>query len=139
MALKVIGSMIGNYHPKIVDDLYMTDAEAAVAGRGYYLSSGRWTKAATTAAVEAICLKDATAGTDVQAVMEIVKTGDILEADYTGTPAAGFEAGLTAAVLDADGENVDATTVTGGHLRLLNVDTTNSKVQMVAYKTFTSA
>lgn len=138
MALKVIGSVIGNYHPKIVDDIMMTDGEAAVEGRGYYLSGGRWTKAATTAAVEAVCIKSADAGTDVKAVMELVKTGDIIEADYTGTPAAGFEPGLTTAVLDANGDNVDAATVTGGHLRILSVDSNKQKVQMIATKTFTA-
>jgi len=138
MALNVIGSLIGEYHPKIVSNFYMTDSEAAVVGQGYYLSSGRWTKSAATAAVEAVCLKAADAGTDVLAVMEIVKTGDILEADYTGTPDAAFLPGLTVAILDANGANVASATVTGGHLRILNKDAANTKVTMVANKNFTS-
>lgn len=138
MGLKLIGSINGLYHSKFIENIPMTDSEAAVAGRGYYLSSGRWTKSATTAAVEAICVKDAAAGTGVVTVMELVKAGDIIEADYTGTPDAAFKPGLTVAVLDANGANVNAATVTDGHLRLLNVDATNKKVQMVANKNFTA-
>lgn len=139
MALKVIGSVFGNYHAKnIVKDIYMTDSEAAVEGQAYYLSSGRWTKSATTAAVEAICLKSADAGTDVLPVMEMVKPGDLIEADYTGTADAAFLPGLTVGVLDANGANVDAATVTGGHLRILTKDAVNKKVTMVANKNFVS-
>jgi len=138
MALNVIGSLIGEYHPKIVSNIYMTDSEAAVVGQGYYLASGRWTKSATTAAIEAICIKSAAAGTDVLPVMEMVKTGDIIEADYTGTANAAFVPGLTLAVLDANGANVASATVAGGHLRLLSKDTANLKVTMVANKNFTS-
>ena len=138
MAITIKGALIGEYHPKVVSDLYMTDSEAAVVGQAYYLSSGRWTKSAATAAVEAVCLKAATAGTDVTAIMELVKTGDILEADYTGSPNAAFLPGLTVAVLDANGANVASATVSGGHLRILTKDTANTKVQMVANKNFTS-
>lgn len=138
MALKVIGSVMG-YEPKIIENLYMTDSEAAVAGQGYYLSSGRWTKSATTAAVEAVCLKSIDSGTDVFAVMEAVKPGDIIEADYTGTADAAFLPGLSAAVLDANGANVDAATVSGGHLRILSKDTVNAKVTMIALKNFCGA
>ncbi len=139
MALRIVGSLLGYYHARIVDDIYMTDSEAAVVGRGYYLSSGRWTKSAATAAVEAVCIKAADAGTDVLATMELVKAGDIIEADYTGTPNAAFLPGLKVAVLDANGANVDAATVTGGHLVILEKDTANTKVRMVAQKTITNA
>ena len=139
MALKIIGSILGNYHGKIVDDLYMTDSEAAVVGQGYYLASGRWTKSAAAAAVEAVCLKAADAGTDVVAVMELVKPGDIIEADYTGTANAAFLPGLKLAVLDANGANVASATVTGGHLRILIKDAVNLKVQMIAGKNICQA
>ena len=139
MALKIIGSILGNYHGKFVEDLYMTDTEAAVVGQGYYLASGRWTKSATTAAVEAVCVKAAAAGTDVLAVMELVKPGDIIEADYTGTANAAFLPGLKLAVLDANGANVDSATVTGGHLRILKKDAVNLKVQVIASKNICQA
>jgi len=138
MALTIIGSIMG-YEPKIISDLYMTDSEAAVVGSGYYLSSGRWTKAAAAAAVEAVCLKAADAGTDVLAVMELVKPGDIIEADYTGTADAAFLPGLKLAVLDANGANVASATVTGGHLRILKKDAVNLKVQMIAGKNICQA
>jgi len=139
MALKIIGSILGNYHGKFVEDIYMTDSEAAVVGQGYYLSSNRWTKSAATAAVEAVCVKAADAGTDVLAVMELVKPGDIIEADYTGTADAAFLPGLKLAVLDANGANVASATVTGGHLRILKKDATNLKVQMIAGKNICQA
>lgn len=139
MALKIVGNILGNYHAKVVENIYMTDSEAAVVGRGYYLSSGRWTKSATTAAVEAVCIKAASAGTDVLGTMELVKVGDIIEADYTGTPNAAFLPGLKVAVLDSDGANVNSATVSGGHLIILEKDTTNTKVRMVAQKTITNA
>ena len=139
MALKIIGSALGNYHGKFVSDIYMTDSEADVAGQGYYLVAQRWTKAATVNAVEGICVKAATAGTNVLTVMELVKVGDIIEADYTGTPNAAFLPGLKLAVLDANGANVDSATVTGGHLRILKKDASKLKVQMVATKNFTQA
>jgi len=139
MALKIIGSILGNYHGKFIEDMYMTNSEAAVVGQGYYLSSGRWTKSATTAAVEAVCVKAATAGTDVVAVMEVVKPGDIISADYTGTPDAAFLPGLKLAVLDANGANVASATVTGGCLRILKLDTVNLKVQVIASKNICQA
>ena len=138
MALKVNGSIIGYYHPVIETGLMMTNSEAAVEGRGYCLTSGRWTKAATTAALEAICIKSSDAGTDVPAVMEIVKTGDIIEADYTGTPDVAFTPGLSVGVLDANGDNVDAATVTGGHLKIVGQDSSRKKVRLVAMKNYTA-
>jgi len=140
MALRVVGSILtGASRSKFVDNIYMTDAEAAVVGTAYYLSSGRWTKSATTAAIEAICVKAADAGTDVLTTMEIVKTGDIIEADYTGTANAAFLPGLTVAVLDANGINVDAATVSGGHVVILEKDTVGLKVKMIARSNFTEA
>jgi hypothetical protein len=138
MAVKIVGSLIGYYHPVVITDLLMKDNEAAVEGQAYYLASGRLTKSATTAAVEFVCLKSAPGGTNVPAIMEMVKTGDILEADYTGTADAAFLPGLTVGVLDANGANVDAATVTGGHLRILSIDTSAKKVRAVANKNFTS-
>lgn len=139
MAIRVSGSIIGTYHPIVVSNIYVTDSEALVEGRAYYLSSGRWTKSATTAAIQAICLKAEDAGTDVLAVMELVKTGDILEGDYTGTANAAFIPGLQVAVLDADGSNVDAATVTGGLNVLLSKDTGKLKCNFIARNNFTEA
>jgi len=140
MALRIIGSILtGASRDKFIDNIYMTDSEAAVAGRGYYLASGRWTKSATTAAIEAVCVKSADAGTDVLPIMAVVKTGDIIEANYTGTADAAFLPGLTVAILDSNGDNVDAATVTGGHGVILEKDTVGLKVRMIVKKNFTEA
>lgn len=139
MAIRVAGSIIGTYHPVIVSDIYVTNSEALVEGRAYYLSSGRWTKSATTAAIEGICLKSEDSGTDVLAVMELVKTGDILEADYTGTADAAFIPGCLLVTLDANGENVNAAAVSAGHGALLSKDTAKTKCNFVPRKNFTEA
>ncbi len=132
MALKVIGSINGMYHAKYIENIAMTNAEDPVVGQGYYLASGAWTKSATTAAVEAVCVRAST-----PPVMEVVKAGDIIEADYIGTPDAAFKAGLSVAILDANGANINSATVTGGHLRVLNVDPVNTKAQVIAHINFT--
>lgn len=139
MALKIIGNMNGNYHGKIIDHLYMTDNEAAEVGQAFYLSSGRWTKSATTAAIEAICIKASAGGTNVLGVMELVLPGTIIEADYTGTANAAFLPGMALANLDANGKNVDATKVADGHAVVYKMDTGNKKVQIVPKKTFCCA
>jgi hypothetical protein len=138
MALKIIGNIHGVYSPVIKDDIYMKNNEAAAVGQAFYLSSQRWTKSAANKPVEAICIKATAGGTNVFGVMELVKSGDILEVDYTGIPDAAFIPGLTAAVLDADGKNAASATVAGGHLLILEKDTTNTKVKMLARQNFTS-
>jgi len=140
MSLKHRGNIdTGDSKVKIIDHFYMTDAEAAVVGRAYKLTTARWTKAATTDRIYAICIKATVAGTDVLGTMALVKSGDIIEADYTGTADAAFIEGLELAVLDANGDNVDAATVTGGHLVVINKDAENKKVKCVALKNFTQA
>jgi len=136
MALKLIGNIFtGNYRSKYIDNIYMTDAETSVVGTAYTLSSGRWTEAVGTGRIHAICYKATTGGTDQLGYMELVKPGDIIEGPYTGTAAATFIAGCESATLgDATGASIDSSDVTSGHLVLLNVDTTNTKVQCVAIK-----
>jgi len=140
MALNIIGNINGNYHAKVVTNIYMTDSEAGVAGSAYKLSSGRWTAAVDADRIYAICIKATTAGTDVYGYMELVKDGDIIEADYTGTADATFLPGLeTASLGDADSANVDAADVSGGCLVILKKDTANTKVQCIATKNFVQA
>lgn len=140
MALKLIGNIYGDYHSKYVDNIYMTNSETSIVGAAYKLSSGRWTLAVDTDRIYAICYKATTGGTDQYGHMELVKPGDIIEADYTGTPDATFLVGLESASLgDADGANVDAADVSGGHLVILDKDTTNAKVKCIAVKNFVVA
>jgi hypothetical protein len=136
LAIAVVGNYFGRYDPKIVTDIYMTNSEAGVLGAAYNLSSQRWSLAATTEQIDAICVKASTAGTDVLGTMEIVKPGDILEMGYTGTPNAAFIKGLKLATLDAAGLLADATAVTAGHLVILYKDTTDTKVRCLATKHF---
>lgn len=140
MALKIVGNInTGILKSKVVKNIYITNSEAAVLGAAYKLTSGRWTLATTTDRIYAVCLKAANAGTNVLAVMELVKNGDMLEIDYTGTPDAAFLPGLELAALDATGLLCNAATVTGGHLVVLNKDTANTKVQCIATKNFAQA
>jgi hypothetical protein len=140
MTLKIVGNINGNYHGKIVSDIYMTDAEACVAGTAYKLSSQRWTEAVGTDRIYGIGIKAVTLGTDVFGVVELVKDGDIIEADYTGTPNAAFIVGCESATLgDATGLTVDSTDVTSGCLVILEKDTTNTKIRCIATKNFVQA
>lgn len=139
MALSIVGNINGRYQQQVVTNIYMTNSEAAVAGAAYKLSSRRWTLAATTDRIYAICLKSVAAGTDVLGVMSLVRDGDIIEADYTGTPDAAFIPGLELATLDSTGLLVNAATVSGGHLVILEKDTGNTKVRCIATKHFTQA
>lgn len=138
MSLKLIGNLFtGDYHSKYVDNIYMTDNETSIVGQAYELSSGRWTEANGTDRVQAICYKVTTGGTNQLGHMELVKPGDIIEADYTGTADAAFLPGCESATLaNTDGQVIDASDVTSGHLIVLNVDTTNKKAQVVAAKNF---
>lgn len=138
MAFKIVGSLMGQYAPVIVKDIYLTDAEGGVEGRLYKLASGRWTKAATTGEALAVCIKAAAGGTNVLGTMELVKTGDILEGTVTGTPDDAFGPGLTVANLDANGSNIDATKVADGHITILSEDTVAGTVRCTVAKCFTA-
>jgi hypothetical protein len=140
MALKIVGNISGFYTQKVLDTVYMTNSEAGVVGTAYKLSSNRWTKAVDADRIYAICRKATTASTDVLGYMELVKGGDIIEADYTGTPDAAFIVGQEACSLgDSDGLNVDAADITGGHLIMLKKDTVNAKILCIAVKNFCNA
>lgn len=137
MALKIIGSINGHYHAQLIDTIAASTGGALETGQGCYLSSNAWVKADTNKNLEGVCIKAAAAG--ATPVVELVKAGDIIEGDYTGTAGASFEIGLTTAVLDANGKNVNAaSTANDGHLRILSQDTIGLKVKMVANKNFTT-
>ena len=140
MSLNIISNINGSYHAKVVTNIYMTDSEAGYAGRAYKLSSGRWTQAVGTDRIYAICIKATDAGTDVYGYMELVKDGDLIEADYTGTANAAFLPGCESATLgDATGASVDSSDVTSGCLVILEKDSTNTKVRCIATKNFVQA
>lgn len=134
MALRVIGNMSGYYHAKLEDSLTCSTAAAVAAGQAVYLSSNVWTNSGANGTIDGIVIKAAAAGGTP--VVEYVIPGSIIEADLEGTLSASLDPGVKNAVLVSDGDNVDATAYTGGHLRVLNVDSTNSKIQVVPTKTF---
>ena len=135
MALTVIGNMYGDYHAKLEDGLVCSSA-AVTAGQAVYLSSNKWTNSGASGVIDGIVIKAAAAGGTP--IVEYVVPGAMIEADLEGTLSGSLVAGVKTAVLVADGDNVDATAVTGGHLRVLNVDSTNSKIVVVPTKTFLS-
>ncbi len=137
MAHKIIGSIIGTYHPKLSTGFVAADT--CTAGYPYYLSGGQWTLSTSTLNIDAICIDGSSAGD--YPVMELVKAGDIVEASYSGTAStSALYAGITTAALTTAGGNVSSTALaTGGHLKILSIDTVNSKCQYLATKNYTNA
>ena len=135
MALNVIGNMYGDYHAKIEDGL-VCSTSAVTAGQAVYLSSNKWTNSGAAGAIEGIVIKAAAAGGTP--IVEYVMPGAMIEVDLEGVLNASLDPGVSRAILVADGDNVDATAVTGGHLRVLSVDSTNSKIVVVPTKTYLS-
>lgn len=133
MALNVIGNMYGDYHAKLEDGLVCSSA-AVTAGQAVYLSSNKWTNSGASGAIEGIVIKGAAAGGTP--IVEYVMPGSMIEADLEGTLDASLDPGIKNAVLVADGDNVNATAYVGGHLRVLSVDSTNSKIVVVPTKTY---
>lgn len=132
MALRVIGNMYGDYHAKLEDGIASTSARTA--GEAVYISSGKWAVSNTNGVIDGIVIKGcASSG---YPVVEYVVPGAMIEADLEGTLDASLVAGVKTAVLVADSDNVDAAKTTGGHLRVLSVDSTNNKIVVVPTKTF---
>ena len=134
MTLKVIGNMYGDYHAKLEDGIASTSARTA--GEAVYVSSGKWVVSNTNGVIDGIVIKACSAGG--YPVVEYVVPGAMIEADLEGNLNANLVAGVKTAVLVADSDNVDAAKTTGGHLRVLSVDSTNSKIVVVPTHTFLS-
>jgi hypothetical protein len=133
MALRVIGNMSGYYHAKVEENLICSTA-GVTAGQAVYVASNVWTNSAAAGAIEGVVIKTAAAsGTPI---VEYVVPGAIIEVDLEGTLSTALVAGVKTAALVADGDNADATATTGGHLRVLKVDSANSKITIVPTKTF---
>jgi len=133
MALNVIGNMYGDYHAKIEDGLACSTA-GVTAGQAVYVASGVWTNSAASGVIDGVVIKTAAAsGTPI---VEYVLPGSMIEVNLEGTLSTALVAGVKTAALVADGDNVDATATTGGHLRVLSVDSTNSKIVVVPTHTF---
>lgn len=136
MALNVIGNMYGDYHAKLEDGLACSTAAAVTAGQAVYLASNVWASASTTKPIDGIVIKAAAAGGTP--IVEYVMPGSMIEADLEGTLSASLDPGVKTAILVSGADNVDATAVAGGFLRVLSVDSVNSKIVVVPTKTFLS-
>jgi len=131
--MNVIGNVYGNYHAKIEDGLACSTA-GVTAGQAVYVASGVWTNSGAAGVIDGVVIKTAAAsGTPI---VEYVVPGAMIEVDLEGTLSTALVAGVKTAKLVSDGDAVDATATTGGHLRVLNVDSTNSKIVVVPTKTF---
>lgn len=104
-------------------------SEVGYANCAVKLVNGEWTKAGPTDQVGGILQNNSPAG---QTECEVLETrgGDVWEATYTGTPAAGFTIGANAVALDANGRNVDAATATGGGVVIMDINTNKNTAQV---------
>jgi hypothetical protein len=101
-----------------------TNSEAGYAGEFVKLSSGRFTKASSTDAPAGILIADVASGTNQSCGVIQIREGDVFEGPYTGTPNAGFIIGAGAVAIANDGLSVDSSTVSGGALVILDINTT---------------
>jgi hypothetical protein len=142
MALKVVGSLSGFYKGRFINK----DASEVAASSQNDVSTGypihiqiaadgaQIAHATTDMRIDGVCVKGTTCGG--YPVIELVKPGDIIEADYTGTKSTSFVTGINVALLSTSSNSVDASKISAGSLKILSIDTVNSKVRFIATKTF---
>lgn len=116
-----------------ITDILFTDAEAGAAGEAVKLAAGRWTKAGATDEIGGFLSSNIEAGTNQTCEVFQAREGDVFEGAFTGTPAAGFVPGANEVAIAADGLSVDAATVEGGPIAVLEVNT-NKKTCRVKVK-----
>lgn len=107
-------------------------SEVGYANGTVKLVAGEWVKCAPTDAVGGILQNNSPAGQTEAEVLE-VRPGDVYEANYTGTPAATFKAGINTVALTANGTAVDAATVAGGPVVVMDINT-NKQIAQVQFK-----
>lgn len=100
-----------------------TDDEAGVAGQAVKLVDGRWTGATGTDAIGGFLTHNVEAGKDQKCEVIFAREGDWFDVPYTGTPDAGFTEGADEVALSSDGLSADASTVSGGALSILEINT----------------
>lgn len=110
--------------------LLATNSEGFGRGQSVNLASGRFTIANGVEVPAAVSNQVLAAGTDKFLEVIQIREGDVFEAPYTGTPAAGFVAGANAVAIATDGFNVDAATVTGGSIAIIEVNTTKQTCRL---------
>lgn len=117
-------------------EFLVTNGESIKYGQCLKFVNGRLTAATPGDAVAAIAQHDVEAGTDKTCKVLFVDPEQIWEADYIGTPAAGFVVGCNTANLNpantptgaVAGLYINAANVTGGPCSILKIDTEAKKV-----------
>lgn len=110
----------------------VTNGEALVYGQCVMFSNGRLTKAAAGGPVAAVTLHAVEAGTDKRCKVILVEPDQEWEADYVGTPDAGFVVGCSSADIDTGvlggvGANLNAADVAGGPCAVLHINAAAKK------------
>lgn len=112
-------------------EFLVTDGEAISYGQCLKFASGKLTKCGQATSVAAISQQDVPAGTGNKCKVIIVEPGQIWEADYTGTPDAGWVVGCaTCDITDATGLTINAADVSEGKFALLEIGA-NSKCKVM--------
>lgn len=120
-------------------EFYVTNGEAVKYGQCLVFSNGRLTAAAPGGPVAAVALHDVAAGTDQKCKVLLVTPEQVWEADYVGTPAAGFVVGCNSADLNVAGTPTGApaglylnsSDVAGGPCSIIEVDAVNRKAKVI--------
>lgn len=154
---KIVGSLTGFYHQRLVKNLNLTSTEYGLPGMPYVRSSvGQLTNASHiigSTVHPVVPIRYVGIGTQAQSTkstgtegmyVELVKTFDIIEAGYTGTASTDFIAGLRNIKLSTDGSDTSTsgyaplalststhcgTTAVLEHAIIESVDSSNSKVR----------
>lgn len=116
-----------------ITDILFTDGEAGTSGETVKLVNGRWTKASATDVPGGVLNANVVAGTNKACSVTLIRPGDWFNAPYTGTPAAGFQAGVNAVAIAADGLSLNSATVTGGAAAVMRINT-NKQTAQVSFK-----
>lgn len=113
----------------IKDDIQMKASENATRGEALTITNAGLTKCAAAAKPDAIYLgKEDTSNGRVDKYVD-VRSDDIFNIDVIGD-ASTVVSGTSSYCLTSDGLNLDATTVTGGHIRVLKVDANKKKAKI---------
>lgn len=114
--------------PSYIGNIKAKASTTFTFGECLILVTGRWEVAVAGAKVGGV-FNGTTFTSGANDLIEVIecRSGDIFEADYTGTPDATFLAGMQTADIASGGLVLDAADVTGGAWAIMRVDTANTK------------
>lgn len=111
--------------PSRITHIPGTTGETFTKGEAVKVASGAFTKAGPTDAIAGFAAQTKTiSANDTALEVTEARADDVFEVTYTGTPVAGFVMGANAAAVSTDGLNSDSTTVAGGALAVVSINTT---------------